>query len=87
VGVTRRQVEIRIEELVLHGFAARDRHRIGAALQRELGRLISQEEVQSLSKRADAQRVDGGTFEAPRGMSPDAVGVQAARAVRSGLVR
>lgn len=35
-------VELHIEELVLHGFAPHDRHRIGDAVERELHRLLAE---------------------------------------------
>lgn len=35
-------IELRIEELILHGFSPGDHHRIGAAVERELGHLLSE---------------------------------------------
>ena len=40
MGISPRAIEIRIDELVLHGIAAADRLRIGAALEKELARLL-----------------------------------------------
>lgn len=38
-------VELHIEQLVLHGFAPSDRYRIGAAIQQELARLLAQQGI------------------------------------------
>lgn len=80
-------VEIHVEELVLHGFAARDRHRIAAALERELARLVERDGAAQWSARGDRGMIDGGSFEASRAMRADAVGVEIARAVLTGVDR
>ena len=36
-------IELHIEELVLHGFEPGDRHRIGEAIERELARLFAEQ--------------------------------------------
>jgi hypothetical protein len=43
--MTRRAIEVRIGELVLEGFSATDRLRIGAAVERELARLVAERGV------------------------------------------
>ena len=40
-------IELHIEELVLHGFAPKDRYTIGEAVQRELSRLFAEQGVHS----------------------------------------
>lgn len=35
------RIELRIDELVLHGVALRDRHRVADAIERELARLVA----------------------------------------------
>jgi hypothetical protein len=85
VGV-RRNVELRIEELVLHGFPAGDRHRIGDAAARELARLFAEQGTPpSLEEGGEIARLSGGSFEAKQGLGAEAVGVQVARAVYRGL--
>lgn len=79
-------IEVHIEELVLHGFAARDRHAIGEAVQRELARLFAEQGVHpSLSKGYEAARVDGGTFSMRQGAKAETIGTQVAQSVYGGL--
>jgi len=73
-------IDLHIEELVLHGFAARDRHRIAAAVQQELSRLIANGgKANQVPLTLD--RVDGGAFRVQAGAIPQAAGTQIARAV------
>lgn len=75
-------VDLHIEELVLHGFAARDRHRIAAAMEAELTRLLSAEGKQSsLANPAGLGRLNAGAFEVKAGAKPQEAGTQIARAV------
>jgi len=75
-------VELHIEELVLHGFAARDRLRIADAVQVELARLLRAEGKQSaLANPVGIARLNGGAFEMKAGSKPQEAGTQIARAV------
>ena len=79
-------VELRIEELVLHGFEPADHHRIGEAVESELARLFVEEGVPtSLAREGGTDRVDGGTIEAQPGSGAEAIGALVARAVYGGL--
>jgi len=81
-------VDLHIEELVLEGFAPGDRHRIGAAVERELARLIVERGVPAgLAAGGEAQRVDGGSFEVKPGGRAESVGRQVAGAVYGGMNR
>jgi hypothetical protein len=83
-----RNIELHIEELVLHGFATGDRYRIAESVEREIVRLFSEQGVpQSLSKGGKIERLDGGAFEAVRGSKPEAIGAKVAQAVYGGLKR
>jgi hypothetical protein len=79
-----------IEELVLHGFKRTDRYAIAAAIERELGRLVSEPGAQRAlldrgSRGDEPFRSDAGSFVVPHDAGPDAVGVQVARAIHRGL--
>jgi hypothetical protein len=81
-----------IEDLVLHGFERTDRYAIAAAIERELGRLLSEAgALHALRDRGraggghDSPRPDAGSFLVPHDATPDAVGVQVARAIHRGL--
>jgi hypothetical protein len=75
-------VELHVEELVLHGFARRDRAAIGDALRGELARLIAEGGVPAGLGAADgAASLDGGSFRASPGQRPAQVGAAVARAI------
>lgn len=79
-------IHLHIEELVLHGFAPGDRHRIGEAVQHELARLFAEEATPpALAKSAAIDRLNGGTFQMTSDPRPEATGTQVARAVFGGL--
>jgi hypothetical protein len=75
-------IDLHIEELVLHGFAARDRHRIAAAVQTELVRLLGAEGPRSsLANSPALGRLNAGAFEVKAGAKPQQTGRQIAQAV------
>lgn len=79
-------VELHIDEIVLHGFAHRDRYTIQEAIQDELTRLIASSGIpSSLHGGNEAARLDAGTVTVQKGMPPDAIGRQVAHAVYQGL--
>lgn len=80
-------IELHIEELVLHGFApGGDRYRIEEAVQQELKRLFAEQGVpRSLAGGGDIGRLDAGAFEMEAGAKPEAIGVQIAQAIYGGL--
>jgi hypothetical protein len=88
MGMTPKNIELHIEELVLHGFAPGDRYRIGEAVERELARLLADQGVpQSLERGGEIASVDGGAFDMAQGSRADVVGVEVAKAVYGGLRR
>jgi hypothetical protein len=79
-------VELRIEELMLRGFASGDRYRIGEAVERELGRLFAEQGTSQLLRQgSDIGRLNGGAFEVKPGFRAEAIGAQVAQAVYRGL--
>lgn len=84
--VTPPNIELNIEELVLHGFQPGDRQRIGLAVQQELSRLFAEQGVPAgLSSGGAVPSLDAGAFNVAPGAKPDAVGQQIASTVYSGL--
>jgi hypothetical protein len=80
------QIELRIEELVLHGFAPGERYAIGEALERELARLLGEQGVPpSWNRDADIPRLNGGVLRVHSGARPMAVGAQVAQAIYGSL--
>ena len=81
-----RNVELRIDELVLHGFEPGERHRIGAAVERELARLFVERNAPlSLTQDGETAHLDGGSFEVGLDARGEDIGAQVARAVYGGL--
>ncbi|HEX6288337.1 MAG TPA: hypothetical protein VFZ66_04060 [Herpetosiphonaceae bacterium] len=85
-------VDLRIDQLVLHGFdhgsAASARSLIGATVERELARLLSEQGVPpGLSQEGAVARLDGGAFEVLPHAGPEAIGAQIAQAIYRGLGR
>jgi hypothetical protein len=82
----RGNIELHIEELILHGFAPGDGHRIGAAVEAELTRLFVEQGVPpSLAQGGEMPRLDGGRFEVAPGSRAEVIGAQVARTVYGGL--
>ena len=86
--MTPKNIELHIEELVLHGFALGDRYRIGEAVEQELSRLLADRGVpQSLERGGEIASVDAGAFEVAPGSRAEVVGAEVAKAVYKGLGR
>jgi hypothetical protein len=79
-------VELHIEELVLHGFPQDYGHRIGEGVQQELSRLFTEQGLPpSLSHGGDIPRLDAGAFEMNTDLGAHAVGAHVARALYGGM--
>lgn len=85
-------LDLRIDELMLHGFNSADRYAIANAIGRELTRLFNTGMVPPAflehargSDDLHLKRLDAGTFDIPHDASPATVGVQVARAIHKGL--
>jgi hypothetical protein len=82
-------IDLHIEELVLHGFAPADRHRIAQAVEAELTRLAAAQGLPGLqhSSGEDARplQLRGGAFQVKAGAKPQAIGAEIAKAVFGGL--
>jgi hypothetical protein len=81
-------VELRIEELVLHGFTSGDGDRIGDAVEHELSRLFAEQGVPpSLTRGGDVPRLDAGAFEMNPDLGADVVGARVAQSLYEGMAR
>jgi len=81
-------VQLHIEELVLHGFAGVDRHQIGARVQEELTRLFAEQGVPpGLAAGGNVARIDGGTFTVAPNPKPHWIGAQVAQAIYNGVTK
>jgi hypothetical protein len=80
-------LEVLVEELVLHGFAPADRYRIGEAVERELDRLITQQGVAPALMESETENIDGGAFELKPNLGAESIGVQVAQTVYGRLNR
>ena len=81
-----REIEVHIEELVLHGFSPRSRWDVAEALQHELRDLLSAQGIPQ-AWQAGPERIDA----RPAGVSaearPTVIGQQIARAIHGGGAR
>jgi hypothetical protein len=79
-------VELHIEELVLHGFAPGDRYRIGEAVERELQRLLAEQGAAQLpGNNVELARIDAGQFNMSPNAKSETIGAQVAQAIYSGM--
>jgi len=80
------EIDLQIDELVLHGFSHHDRARIGGAMERELRRLLAEDPARAASTTRAVMSDHGGAIHVAHGASPEAVGAQAAGAVYRALL-
>ncbi|HSU13654.1 hypothetical protein [Longimicrobium sp.] len=86
MGVKPRAVELHVGSLVLEGFRPGDRHRIGAALERELGRLMAEHGVPAgLAAGGDVPALRAPAAALPADASPSVLGARLARSVYGAL--
>jgi len=79
-------IEIHIEELVLHGFAPGDRYRIAEAVEQELYRLFETKNASPLLLCGrDVPHQDAGAFTVQRGARAETMGAQIAQTLYRGL--
>lgn len=84
----KQNIEVHIEELVIHGFSPGDRHGIAGAVERELAKLIEERGTPAdLVNSGEIERLDGGSFQVVQGSKPEGTGAQIARAVYRGMKR
>jgi hypothetical protein len=75
-------IELHIEELVLHGFDRSLRYNIGDAVERELLRLLTDEGINPAhAANLETARLDAGAFHVAHDSKPEAIGAQVAQAV------
>ena len=76
-------IELHIEELVLTGFATRDRAHIGTAVEHELTRLMQQglSAGSQFAAPLSANRLDAGSFQLAKATGPGIVGQHIAQSV------
>jgi hypothetical protein len=83
-----RRIAIAVDRLVLHGFDAGDRRRIGDAFELELTRLVSTERTPRLLTRSRAEdSLPAPSIHVAPGMPPHVAGRRAAAAVYHALDR
>jgi len=86
--MNRQNIELHIEELVLHGFSPEDRYSIAGAVERELANLIEERGAPAeFVTSGQIEKLDGGSFQVLQGSKPEATGAQIARAVYGGMKR
>jgi hypothetical protein len=80
-------IELTIDELVLHGFSPHDRARIGDAVHAELVRLLSRDDrATGLAQLGHIGRIDAGSFDVPAQASASDIGHHIAGSIVGGAV-
>ena len=79
-------IEIRINEVILHGFAYADRRPIADAIVRQLSELFHQNDI-SFQRSFEVEVIQGEQFKAGRRIPREAVGNEIAMAIYKGLSR
>ena len=86
--MSRPDIQLHIEELVLNGLPDVDGQAIREGIQRELARLLAEQGVPpALGGSGGALRVDGGAFDVAADADAGTIAVQVAQAVYGGLTR
>lgn len=82
MAVSRPNVELHIEQLVLHGFAPGDRRAIAASVEAEIGRLLAAQGIPaSFEGDASIGSLDAGSFDVGASERPAALGERIGRSV------
>ena len=77
-----KRVIVHIDQLVLNGFRAEDRHAIAAGLQQQLGQVFAARDAVSLLKdRGDTARLQVGGVHIEHGLMPQRIGANVAREI------
>lgn len=85
MDLSAQDVEIHIEELVLHGVDVSDRAALGEALQRELQRLVAEQGIPTLLASPERfQRWSPAPLTLDAGMKPDQLGARLAWTLHQG---
>ena len=84
--MTQRNIELEIEQLVLHGFSPTDRDRIAEAVRTELTRQLAEHGApKSLERGGRIGQLDAGAFDVKPNSGADTVGIQVAHSIYKGL--
>ena len=79
-------IELHIEEIVLHGFAQGVRYRIVEAIQNELARLLTEKGLPGLfEQNIEFSSIDGGSIMIGSGESTRSLGVRIGQSVYRGM--
>ena len=82
-------INLHIEELVLHGFAPAERHRIAEAVQQELGNLLAEHSSSDPGqfRTGNIPGLNLGNFRVAQNASSRSIGAQIANAIHGGLMK
>jgi hypothetical protein len=78
-------IKVNIDELVLNGVLVGERHRIGAAFENELSRLLTEQSLPLDTTTGRCDRLDGGAISLDQTMKAGTIGSRIADAVYRGF--
>ena len=80
-------IEVKIDELILHGFHFSEKYAIGESIRAELGRLFNNGEMQRIFENSVyVNNINAGSIRLQPGSNSEAVGKRTAGAVYNGLL-
>ena len=83
-----KNIELHINELVLHGFPRGEQHRIGESVRQELLRQLSEHGIpDALTLQGNVSRLNAGSIQVRQGSKPERIGRQVAEAVYGSVTR
>jgi hypothetical protein len=85
---TMKNIELQIDQLILHGFGRIDRRQVGSAVQQELSRLIRKQGLpSSLNQTQAIGNINAGEFKTGQSTGAEIVGTQVAQKIYRGMAR
>ena len=85
MDVSRPNVDLRIEQLVLHDIPAHQRHQIAAEVERELARLLGEDAAVLGQAGGKPVELPAHAVQVAAGARPDAIAAQVARSIYAAL--
>jgi hypothetical protein len=83
-----KNIELQIDQLILHGFNRIDRRQVGSAVQSELSRLIREQGMPlSLNQSQVIRNMNVGEFKIGQSTGANSVGAQVAQTIYRGMER
>lgn len=74
-------IELHIDELVIHGTSPTDRRRVGEAVELELARLLRERGIPGIERNVSLDRLDAGSITVSSSVRGETMGAEIARSL------